>query len=1124
MKTINVFITLLVFSVSLFAQETNLYHNLKVNINPSNSSIEVVDELMVNSVLLNEELSFTLHDNFSVELLTKGLKLEIIKQSFPANDIGMDRDDAESESTLKLNEYLVTGFDKEKDITLKLKYSGKISSPIKQSEENYQRGFSESPGIISDLGIYLAGSTYWVPTFEDEMVSFNLTTELPEGWKNVTQGKRTDEKTENGIHTDTWDSPTPQEEVFLIAAKFSEYKYSMGSVDAMAFLRTPDEGIANKYLETTAQYMEMYRGLIGPFPYTKFALVENFWETGYGMPSFTLLGEKIIRFPFILHSSYPHELLHNWWGNSVYVDFEKGNWCEGITAYMADHLIKEQRGQGVEYRRSTLQKFTNYVNDENDFPISEFLSRHDGPSEAIGYGKTLMMFHMLRRSVGDEQFIKSFQVFNRNNKFKKASFDDIRIAFEEVTGEDLIWFFDQWIKRTGGPALSLENVSVENFTSVNIIKFNLIQTQKGEPFILDVPITFVTEEGSETKVFHMTEKEGKFHFTTKTKPYKILVDAQFDVFRKLDANETPPAFTKAYGSDKGLMILPLKTDKDFNLYEKFANSWIKGKEDKFEIENQSEIKTLPSDKTVWVLGTNNNVQTINESLTQYNSKILSDSVRLANKTLSMDNKTFFVSIKNPENPKQIVLSLIIDNEAAIPGLIRKLPHYGKYSYLAFEGDEPSNIAKGQWHVTNSPLIKSLNEKGKTIRPKLGKREALAKLAPVFSAKRMMEHVELLASDEMKGRGIDQPEIETAANYIADKFKEYGLQSGGDGKSYFQNFEHEFADKGKLKLKNVIGIIPGTNPDYSEAVVISAHYDHLGLGWPDVRKGNEYKIHNGADDNASGVAVMLELAKVLGKSLKPARTIIFVAFTAEEAGLIGSKYFVKNYGDSPTDKLLVNLNLDTVGRLFGKKIMILNGNTAREWKFIFMGTEYTTGVGTEIITQELDASDQVAFIEKGIPAVQFFSGPHSDYHRPTDTIDKIDSDGLVKVATVVKETLVYLSEREEPMAFTGKTKDKSKKAKVKSSKPNQGRSVSTGVMPDFSFSGEGVKIAAVSDDSPGANSGLLIGDIIKKFDGKVVKNLRDYSNLLKEHKPGDEVKLTIDRNGAAKEVKLVLAER
>ena len=176
---------------------------------------------------------------------------------------------------------------------------------------------------------------------------------------------------------------------------------------------------------------------LGPYPYSKFALVENFWETGYGMPSFTLLGEQVIRFPFILHSSYPHELLHNWWGNGVFVDFAGGNWCEGLTAYLADHLIAEQRGQGADHRRAILQRVTDYVTPENDFPLSRFQSRHDAVTEAVGYGKTAMMFNMLREKVGDAQFIKALQAFYRDNRFREASFDDIRKSFEAVSGLDL---------------------------------------------------------------------------------------------------------------------------------------------------------------------------------------------------------------------------------------------------------------------------------------------------------------------------------------------------------------------------------------------------------------------------------------------------------------------------------------------------------------------------------------------------------------------------------------------------------------------------------------------------------------------------------------------------------------
>ncbi len=149
--------------------------------------------------------------------------------------------------------------------------------------------------------------------------------------------------------------------MYLVAGQWTEYARDGAGVTAMAFLRTPDEGLANRYLDATERYIRMYNDLIGPYPYGKFALVENFWETGYGMPSFTLLGPRIIRFPFILTSSYPHEILHNWWGNGVYVDYATGNWCEGLTAYLADHLIQEQRGTATTYRETTLQKYTDYA-------------------------------------------------------------------------------------------------------------------------------------------------------------------------------------------------------------------------------------------------------------------------------------------------------------------------------------------------------------------------------------------------------------------------------------------------------------------------------------------------------------------------------------------------------------------------------------------------------------------------------------------------------------------------------------------------------------------------------------------------------------------------------------------
>ncbi|NPA45410.1 MAG: M20/M25/M40 family metallo-hydrolase, partial [Chlorobi bacterium] len=371
--------------------------------------------------------------------------------------------------------------------------------------------------------------------------------------------------------------------------------------------------------------------------------------------------------------------------------------------------------------------------------------------------------------------------------------------------------------------------------------------------------------------------------------------------------------------------------------------------------------------------------------------------------------------------------------------------------------------------------------------------------------------------------LGTPELEVAAKYIAGKFKEAGLKPIKNG-SYFQKFTYTFKDKGKINLTNVIGIIPGTDPKLkNETVILSAHYDHLGLGWPDVRKGNEGKIHYGADDNASGVAIIIELAKSMSKTVKPKRTIVFLACTAEEAGLIGSRYYVQHSKDYFSGNIFANVNIDTDGSLFDKKLLVLNGNTAKEWKFIFMGTDYTTGVKTEVVEKELDASDQIAFIEKGIPAVQLFTGATANYHRPTDTYDKIDGKGLVKVATVAKEVITYLADREKPMNYTGKSPDENRKNNATTTDKKQ-RRVSTGSVPSFSYKGKGVKIVSVIEGSAGDVAGLKAEDIIVGINDKEINSLKEYSDYLKEFKPNDVIILKILRENKEKNIKLKLGER
>lgn len=1119
------FSALLLMGFSLVAMSQNspvFHHNIQASVDPHSSSLQVKDVITVDRT---GDFVFNLNAGLTPVSFSKDVKVEIIDQYIPAADVGMDRD--ENSGDLKLVQYKVHLKGKRRTFTVN--YAGTIDSTIQQSTANYQRGFSESPGIISKKGVYLAGSTYWIMTADNSLMTFELTTTLPGGWESVSQGARTSQKISGDKNIDTWVCDKPQEEVFLIAAKFTEYGYVMNSgVKAMAYLRTPDEALANKYLEATEQYMEMDQRLIAPYPYSKFALVENFWETGYGMPSFTLLGEKIIRFPFILHSSYPHELLHNWWGNSVYVDFTQGNWCEGITAYMADHLIKEQRGQGENYRRSTVQKFTNFVTPANDFPLSKFASRYDGASEAIGYGKALMMWHMLRRKLGDDTFVKGWQDFYKKHQFSKASFNDIRLSMEAVSGINLKPFFNQWVLRTGAPKLVIKSLTTDTYNDENRIFITLQQVQPEKVFNVDIPIAVATEKGIQDFTVNMSKKVQSYQLILNEKPLKLEVDPQYDVFRKLDPNEVPPALSKIWASKENLVILPSTADeKKMSLYRHFAAEWQKAdSHDHFTIVTDDKIAKLPSDTTVWIIGFENRfAASVNNSLKVYGSELKTDSVVFEKKSLAKGTNSFICTIFNPENINQNIIFIQPGKEEAVAGLIRKLPHYGKYSYLAFEGGEPVNITKGQWPVINSPLVKVFDDKAQKL-SMIKERKALAYEKPIFSEKRMMETIKFLSSDRLMGRGLGTPYLDTAAQYIADKFKSYGLKPMGD--SYFQTFKHNFPNKPgptELTLKNVIAVIPGTDPFLKDSpVVVSAHYDHLGLGWPDVHAGDEGKIHHGADDNASGISILLELAKNMSK-LKPKRTIIFAAFTGEEAGLIGSHYFVEHLKDYYKGVPFADVNLDTDGSLFDKKLMILNANTAREWKFIFMGTDYTTGVKSEVVQQQLDASDQGSFIEKGIPAVQLFTGATQNYHRPTDTWEKLDPKGLVKVATVTKEVLEYLADRQYPMPFTGKINKKvAGDSQSQSNMPKKKRRVSTGSVPDFAYTGNGVKIGAVIEGSPGDKAGLKKGDIIIAVNDDKVTDLQNYTVILKKHQPGDKVQIKVLRAGKEKVVDLELGER
>jgi aminopeptidase N len=1094
-RLISTILSALVLSLPLAAPADEFVrHEIKLKLDPAGQRLEVQDTVTLPTRTADPgERRFVLHGGLSPVAITPGAKLiPEAKKLVQPGDVPLE----------VYRVRLPPGVSR-----FILSYAGTIRHPLDAQAQEYARGFRETPGTVSPQGVFLSGATHWYPSFDDSRITFDLSAELPAGWEAVSQGSRVQHERDDGATRVTWTSPEPQEEIYLVAAPFTEYDQAVGpngEIQAMAFLRRPAPALAAKYLEATAQYLALYSQLLAPYPYKKFALVENFWETGYGMPSFTLLGSKVIRLPFILRTSYPHEILHNWWGNGVYVDYRTGNWSEGLTVYLADYLTAENRGKGRDYRMAALQKYSDYVSGGKDFPLTAFRSRHSSSQEAVGYGKGMMMFHMLRRLLGDEDFLKGLRRFYADNLFKVASFDDVRAAFETVTGPGrLAPFFDQWVKRTGAPVLELSGAKVTRDLDGYDLEFTLAQTQEGEPYQLQVPAYVYVQglDGPRIKVLPMSEKRETYHYFSPVMPARLAIDPEFDVFRRPSPLETPPTLSRLLGASSPLIIVP--AGEAGGPWRALARAWAKDQTNLPQVAADTDVPALPDSASYWLFGGENRfAPELEKVLGRYGAAISDDSVTIDNRRFPLAGHTFVFASFNPRTPAFSSTLVLSGNTEKLPLLAAKLPHYGKYSWLVFD-DGMSSVASGIWRVSSSPLSVDVPGVPAPAAENYPQREPLARLPSVFSAQRMYGDVKYLASLP-GGRGPGSPGLRKAEAMIETAFKEAGLRP-----FYPSGFAAPFTagdPASALKLANVLGKIEGTS-DRDHYVVLSAHYDHL--------PANDGKVYPGADDNASGIAMLLELARFYaGHPTK--RTIVFAAFSGEEEGRLGSKAFVAGLAAGLAARMNADINFDTVGRLNTGRLFILNSSSSDKWPYIFRNAGYTTGTDYDLVKEDLDSSDQVSFINGGIPGVQFFSGPNTDYHRPTDTSDKIDPRGMVKEAEFAREAVDYLAGNSDLIPRPA--------GRVPETAHGVERRVSTGLVPDFAFQGTGVRAQSVTPGSPLEQAGVKAGDVVIKVNAAPTDNLKRYSDELKKFAPGQKIRLTYLSGGAEKTVEIELVPR
>ncbi len=501
--------------------------------------------------------------------------------------------------------------------------------------------------------------TCWYPTI-DGLGHYKLSAEIPEHFEAVSEAETTAVKSSSGRKNITFDFPHPLPGVTLVAGAYVTRTETFHGIALKTLFFSEDQKLADNYLAYTKRYIELYEALLGPFPYKTFAIVENRFQTGYSLPTYTLLGSQVIRLPFIVETSLGHEILHQWFGNHVYVNYAAGNWSEGLTTYLSDHWYSHLKGGGAEYRKKILSDYMNYVTPANEITLREFRGPDSYSARAVGYGKGAMVFHMLRMKLGDELFFKALRKFISSFQYCEASWDSLRDCFTSAGKQDLKAFFQQWVDRKGAPSFTIAHARAVFRDGAFRLSFDVFQEK--EPFTCTLPARIITEQGTEKIVIEITGAATHYEKAFPDRPLKIILDEQYDVMRRLTNAEAAPVISAFIGNRESIIITPLQDEK---IYRETARFF---KAQGYTVKSEKETSFTDIEKT--------SVLFLSDSGTFYRQLFADGDLPSGGSIVKVFN--------NPLNSKKVAAVFKARSAGEADAAYRKIFRYGNYSLLVFE--------------------------------------------------------------------------------------------------------------------------------------------------------------------------------------------------------------------------------------------------------------------------------------------------------------------------------------------------------------------------------------------------------------------------------------------------------
>ncbi|CAO3413263.1 M1 family metallopeptidase [Azospirillum endophyticum] len=542
-------------------------------------------------------------------------------------------------------------------------------------------GFTAGTGLALDReGAFLPGPGGWLPDPASAAgeppnwpPTWRLSVRVPAPYVAVATGRLVDEGRDDAGYHAVFDESRSVEEPSVFAGAWIVEERMAGGLRLRLYRHPEQEGLAGGYLGLSEQAIAAGSARIGRYPFDGFSIVSVPPPVGLGFPGLTAIGRAVLPLPFIRSQSLTHEIMHNWWGNGVRVG-EGGNWAEGLTTYMADYAAARDRGADAA-RAMRLDWLRDYaaLPAERDRPLTEFLSKTHDAAQIVGYGKAAMLFHMLEAEIGQDAFDAGIRRFWTDHAFRDAGWSDLRRAFEASSGRDLSGLFAQWVERRGAPMLTLSDVHADG----NGVTLTLRQ-EANVPYALTVPVRLETAAGVEDHAVRFDGRQATLHVPAAAAVRAVSVDPDFDLFRRLAPGEAPPTLrdvTLRPGAERVIAADGDAAEAARTLADRLMDGAAR----------DSGEGSAP----VLLVGTD--VAVARELVTRGLGPVPAE---LAGR----GSARVWVSRAADRRTALVVSAADAD---ALRALVRPLPHYGRQSWLVFDGAKA--VDRGVWAVGDSPL-------------------------------------------------------------------------------------------------------------------------------------------------------------------------------------------------------------------------------------------------------------------------------------------------------------------------------------------------------------------------------------------------------------------------------------